>query len=216
MTFNGKCVKLSVDNFRQKRHYGIMKHMPDDPKLAAILDSAWTAFTTYGFRKTSMDDVARGAGMSRPALYLRFKNKEDIFRSLVIHYYDVVEADVRAVLSTQGAPVATLEKALRAQSEEFVKAKMASLHGAELSDANFGISGDLVTKGEARLTMLYAEWMVQNGAQEGWSAQNVACTMSSALKGIKLTAPDFDTYLAEVKCLAELVCAAVFGTRSAR
>ncbi len=47
-----------------------------------ILEAALSVFLTYGFKKTSMDDIARQADMSRPALYQLFKNKTDIFRAL--------------------------------------------------------------------------------------------------------------------------------------
>ena len=57
-----------------------------DDKQSVILTAAWAAFASYGYRKTSMDDIAKGAGMSRPALYMHFKNKEDILRSLVAKY----------------------------------------------------------------------------------------------------------------------------------
>ena len=55
----------------------------DDGKRGAILKAAFEVFITYGFRKTSMDDIARAAGMSRPGLYQLFANKTDIFRALV-------------------------------------------------------------------------------------------------------------------------------------
>ena len=67
-----------------------------DPKQQAILEAAWMAFSTYGFRKTSMDDIAKGAGMSRPALYLHFKNKDAIFRALVTAYYGNAAAELGA------------------------------------------------------------------------------------------------------------------------
>lgn len=53
-----------------------------DTKRGLILEAALSVFVTYGFRKTSMDDIARQAGVSRPALYQIFKNKTDIFRAL--------------------------------------------------------------------------------------------------------------------------------------
>ena len=52
-------------------------------KRGAILKASFDVFITYGFRKTSMDDIAKAAGMSRPALYQQFRNKTDIFRELV-------------------------------------------------------------------------------------------------------------------------------------
>ena len=42
-------------------------------------------FIRYGYRKTSMDEVARAAQVSRQGLYLHFANKEDLFRAAVKH-----------------------------------------------------------------------------------------------------------------------------------
>ena len=40
-------------------------------------------FLRFGYRKTSMDDIARAAGVSRQALYLWFPNKEALFCAVV-------------------------------------------------------------------------------------------------------------------------------------
>jgi AcrR family transcriptional regulator len=53
----------------------------DDPKRSAVLAAALGVFGRYGFRKTSMDAVAKAAGISRPGLYLLFPNKEDLYRA---------------------------------------------------------------------------------------------------------------------------------------
>ena len=74
----------------------------------AILDAAFGAFATYGYRRTSMDDIARGAGLSRTALYLHYRNKEDIFRSLAARYFDEALRDMTAALHLPGQ---TLEQA---------------------------------------------------------------------------------------------------------
>ena len=52
----------------------------DDPKRAAVLAAALTVFGRYGFQKTSMEAVAKAAGISRPGLYLLFPNKEQLYR----------------------------------------------------------------------------------------------------------------------------------------
>src|SRR6202162_582280 len=51
----------------------------------ALLDAAVGVFARYGYRKTSMDEVARAAGASRQGLYLQFANKEELFRKAVEH-----------------------------------------------------------------------------------------------------------------------------------
>ncbi|MER7892747.1 TetR/AcrR family transcriptional regulator [Micromonospora sp. NPDC094482] len=53
----------------------------DDPKRTAVLDAAVGVFGRYGFQKTSMEAVAKAAGISRPGLYLLFANKEQLYRA---------------------------------------------------------------------------------------------------------------------------------------
>jgi TetR/AcrR family transcriptional regulator len=50
----------------------------DDVLLAAGFD----AFARHGFTRTTMADIAERAGMSRPALYLRVRNKEEVLRAV--------------------------------------------------------------------------------------------------------------------------------------
>lgn len=50
-----------------------------------ILDAALHCFLNFGYSKTSMDDVAKKAGISRPLIYLKFKNKEDLLLGLFDH-----------------------------------------------------------------------------------------------------------------------------------
>jgi AcrR family transcriptional regulator len=52
-----------------------------DPKRTAVLAAALGVFGRYGFQKTSMEAVAKAAGISRPGLYLLFPNKEQLYRA---------------------------------------------------------------------------------------------------------------------------------------
>lgn len=188
-----------------------MGNLSSDPRQQAILESAWKAFSAYGFRKTSMDDIARGAGISRPALYLHYRNKEDIFRTLAQYLYAASAQAVRDVLSRGGAVPDVLAAAFDAQAGEFAKVFLTSPHGMELMDAGFATSMDIVNEGEAHVTAIYADWL-EAEAKAGrvrltGTAQEVAATMTSALKGIKTTTPDHPTYVARVAQLARL-----FGT----
>ncbi|WP_445216293.1 TetR/AcrR family transcriptional regulator [Bradyrhizobium sp. Pa8] len=47
-----------------------------------ILAAARWYFLNFGFSKTSLDDIARRAGISRTLLYRTFKDKEDIFTAV--------------------------------------------------------------------------------------------------------------------------------------
>lgn len=186
-----------------------MKDLPVDPKQKAILESAWQAFATYGFRKTSMDDIARGAGMSRPAVYLHYKNKEAIFRSLVQFYYDTAVANVSAALAEPGSVSDRIARAFDAQGGELMAAMLTSPHGMELVDAGSLTAAEVVAEGEERLRALYSAWL-EGEVSDGrlrltGAADDVAATMTAALKGIKTTVPDFESYTTRVKQLAALI-----------
>ncbi|MGV6850019.1 MAG: TetR/AcrR family transcriptional regulator, partial [Marinibacterium sp.] len=112
-----------------------MQDKAPDSKQKAILNAAWDAFAAYGFRKTSMDDIAHGAGMSRPALYLRYRNKEDILRSLVQGYYDRAASDVAAALAGTGPVADRLNRAFLAQGGPLAEVMLTSPHGMELMDS---------------------------------------------------------------------------------
>ncbi len=53
-----------------------------DPKRIRVLKGAMQVFLAYGYSRTTMDDIARAAEVSRPALYLLFRNKTDIYRAI--------------------------------------------------------------------------------------------------------------------------------------
>lgn len=186
-----------------------MKDLGPDPKRKAILQAAWQAFATYGFRKTSMDDIARGAGMSRPALYLHYAGKEEIFRSLVEHYYAGAAADVEAALATSGPPAEVLTRAFEAQTGETMQAMLTSPHGLELLDAGAATAADIKEAGEARLTDIYADWLTRE-ADAGrlllpGTAKVVASTITAALKAIKQGGGDYETAMAQLRMLARMI-----------
>ena len=50
---------------------------------AHILDTAEEVFQKKGVSSTSLDDIARAAGVTRGAIYWHFKNKADLFDALM-------------------------------------------------------------------------------------------------------------------------------------
>ncbi|MEZ5753399.1 MAG: TetR/AcrR family transcriptional regulator [Paracoccaceae bacterium] len=177
----------------------------------AILDAAFQAFSTYGYRRTSMDDIARGAGMSRTALYLHYRNKEDIFRSLALRYFDEALRDMTAALN---APDQTLEQALLAafvaKDGKFMETVLTTPHGEELMDAGFSVTGDLAAAGEARMVAVLGEWLARRRLPPGLgSGDEVAQAIIAAIKGLKTQARSLPDYRAGQARLAALFARAL-------
>ena len=67
-----------------------------------VLAAALQVFGRYGFRKASMDEIARSADISRQGLYLRFASKDALFRAAVRHELDTALGEVSRCLDEEG------------------------------------------------------------------------------------------------------------------
>jgi AcrR family transcriptional regulator len=55
-----------------------------------IFDAAARLIEHYGYDKTTVDEIARAAGVSKGAIYLHFKSKEDLFEALILRESDLL------------------------------------------------------------------------------------------------------------------------------
>ena len=53
----------------------------------AILDAAGRRFKRFGYRKTTMEEIAAEAGLSRGTLYLYYSSKDDLARCWISRYF---------------------------------------------------------------------------------------------------------------------------------
>src|SRR5262249_39553700 len=96
-------------------------------RQTAILEAAAAIFLRYGFKKTSMDDVARAAGISRQGLYLHFQTKEALFRAMVAHTLEAMHTRASAVLARKDLDI-----------EERVLGAFEALHGTVVGVEHLG------------------------------------------------------------------------------
>src|SRR2546427_283102 len=126
-----------------------------------ILIAAFTLFGRYGFRRTSMEDIASEAGLSRGALYLQFRNKEDIFRELAADLHEEALSVAEAALGTQESLSERLRAAVEAKTLRMIEIGHHSPHGSELMDEKNRLCGDLAIDSEKRfqrmLTRIYLD-----------------------------------------------------------
>ncbi len=78
-----------------------------------ILDAAFHAFATRGYRDTAVDDIASAAETSKGGIYFHFPNKESIFRELMQTTADKLVARAERAVAKETEPVARAEAALR-------------------------------------------------------------------------------------------------------
>jgi AcrR family transcriptional regulator len=115
-----------------------------DERLEAILRAAYACFTRHGVRRTTMDDIAVEAGMSRPTVYQYVRNKEDAFRRLAERLFAQALADASAAALVDGTVAERLHGVLATKLELTLRLVRESPHATELLDASARQVGDLV------------------------------------------------------------------------
>lgn len=167
---------------------------PNEQKRQQILDTSLAVFCRYGFHKTSMLDIAQAAGISRAALYLHFKNKEDVFRSGSERTHTAVMRQVESALATGPDVMQRIEGALASFLQGLMEQISASAHGQELFDANMALAGDITREARVKLISLLATALEEanaageiNLAAVGAQATDLAGMIVAAIDGIKHT-----------------------------
>ncbi len=78
----------------------------------SILDAARTLLARQGYRRTSMEHVAREAGLSRRTLYLHFEDKRRLFLATIGKLVDGLLARLEQEARAVGAPAERLRAML--------------------------------------------------------------------------------------------------------
>jgi AcrR family transcriptional regulator len=69
-----------------------------------IVGIARRIFTRYGFRKTTMEEIASASQMGKSSVYYYFKSKEDIFRAVVEFEAIMLKERLNRIISKNSSP----------------------------------------------------------------------------------------------------------------
>jgi AcrR family transcriptional regulator len=160
---------------------------------AALLEAAREEFSAFGFRRTSMESVARRAEVSRATLYLHWKGKQELFRALVEQLHEEHLAAMEAALDEPGLSLRDRTLAmLEARYVRFVEMTSASPYAAELYDLHGRLCGDVARASQERSERLLSRMLRDAGARGeadlgrcGLSAARVAGVLLDCAHGAK-------------------------------
>jgi AcrR family transcriptional regulator len=84
----------------------------NDDRRAAILRAAWGMIRHYGFTKTTIDDIAKRAGVGKGTIYLHFESKADIMLALTELTNDRIATELERIAAGPGSPEERLRECL--------------------------------------------------------------------------------------------------------
>jgi AcrR family transcriptional regulator len=162
-----------------------------------ILDAAMRVFRRHGFRRSTIEQAAEEAGLTRQALYHHFSSKEALFRGAIARFYE-------RALAAETEAARAAEKANR-DLADVITAQIAARFGVLLTEL----------QGSPHLEELLSEHLAQaRDLYQTYSArfgEEVAATIARVCRARKLKLARGVT----VEDLARCVEMAIHGTKSA-
>lgn len=191
----------------------------DDRKRNHVLTSARATFLRYGFRRVSMADIAAAAGVSRPALYLLFKNKEEIFVGVFLHWVEETVAEIVAGMAKASTVRAKLACAFEIWSVRPFDLVATSPDAKELIECTAGFARTAQREGYARfeetITLALEPFAGRLPDSLSLSAGRIAHLLAGAVQGFKQSAESTDELRAMIGDLLDLTLAAARTRRPA-
>ncbi|WP_299832679.1 TetR/AcrR family transcriptional regulator [Pseudomonas sp.] len=176
----------------------------------AVIRAAIDVFARFGYRKASMEEIAKSALVSRQGLYLNFSNKDDLFRAAVeLAMQDQLSA-AKAQLTDASLP---LDYRLAAAMTEWAGRYVEVMrpHATELIETSLKLAGEAVglyeKQFEDALILAINDANPTLTPRTDCTAPDIAQTLLATAKGLKHSCPSQEVFLQRITVATRLLCA---------
>ena len=183
---------------------------PADTRQQAVLDAAVGVYARYGFRKTSMEEVARAAGVSRQGLYLQFANKEELFRKAVEY---VLSSQLKAAVAALSRQDDSLELRLIAACDAWSGRFIGSMgsDAADLMCASTSLAGATLTHYQAEFELAVTRAIANSPLSEfctaaGLYPADLARVLHATARGLKHSSASREEFVRGMTVAARMFC----------
>lgn len=174
-----------------------------------VLGAALVTFARYGYKKTSMEDVARAADISRPGLYFLFTSKQNLFRAAVTQALDDdIEAAKRSLEDTERPLRDRLIEAFDLWTGRYIGPMAKEV--AVLMETNPELLGPIVTDYPERFAEMVTDAVAADlPTGSVGMAQDMARTLLSTAGGIKHEVTTREEFVARITVGVDLFMSAL-------
>ena len=86
-----------------------------------IIITAGQIFSRFGFKKTTMEEVARALKMGKSSIYYYFSSKEEIFEAVVLYEANILRNELTTAIKSVESPIEKMEKYVFVRMKAFEK-----------------------------------------------------------------------------------------------
>jgi AcrR family transcriptional regulator len=176
-------------------------------RRAAILEAAGRILLRYGYRKASVDEVARLAGVSRQGVYLHFPTRDGLFAATIEYLLDQSVKASREALDAPGVP---LEERILNAFEAMAQDSLAA-HMDELLEAAERLTGTPAEELEGAIVAEFATALKRSPASSPWrrhgdDAESVAVLLYATSAGCKRLSSSIPDYVEKMRHAIRFIC----------
>ena len=180
---------------------------PRDERIEQVRRAAVAVFGRHGFQGTSMAMIAEQVGVSRPALYQWFDNREDVFRAAMQLVLDhAADAAVAALLEADTVAAALSGWLRRGYGDGYARLA-ATPHGEELLEAHHAFATDVSEQANARMANGLERYLRDQCAVDDNTVDSALQLLLLAPAGLKADHPSPAVYGQRLDHLGHAVAA---------
>jgi AcrR family transcriptional regulator len=160
--FAGYAWPLSIFSLDRKA----VRSLVVDDKRRRMIEAARKRFRRYGVKKTTMQEVARDAGVAVGTLYLYFKDKDDLLVACTEQYIARHRRQAETILAARTSAADKLRRYVLDRFRSAQATRTGFNHAAELTREVLRVRPDRRLD-EGRMMMEYSARILQLGVQAG-------------------------------------------------
>jgi AcrR family transcriptional regulator len=86
-----------------------------------VIVSAGRIFSRYGFKKTTMDEIAKALKMGKSSIYYYFESKEEIFEAVVLWEANILRNELTTAIKSVESPIDKMKSYVFVRMKAFEK-----------------------------------------------------------------------------------------------
>jgi AcrR family transcriptional regulator len=159
-----------------------------DLNRETILQIAQEIFSKYGYKKTTLDDIANAVRKGKSSLYYYFSSKEDLFQAVIAKEVDILKQALEKVVFRSMDPEEKLREYILTKLTTF--RDLANLYNALENDvAAIGFIDEIKEKNEKDEIRMIKRILIEGVRREKFNIDDFNLTaigITTAIKGLEM------------------------------
>ncbi|WP_224365538.1 TetR/AcrR family transcriptional regulator [Hyalangium versicolor] len=152
---------------------------------AAILAAARKSFARYGFLESSLEDIARRAGLGQGFISFYFESKAELFSAVVRQVRKELFAELEAAVRGSSTPEEKLRTFVRIRQEQMERSLQELRLSPEAIAGMRPLVESVVVEQQAREVALLESILVEGNTQRAFTFGNPRAVARSVVEGLR-------------------------------